>query len=76
MYLTQNVLCSKFVHYMLAERSERKIGLYPPLSQKVTERKKTSLGMGYMGGEGKVIFRVVSGGVGAGVKFGKGGLFT
>ena len=76
MYLTQNVLCSKFVHYMLAERSERTIGLYPPLSQKVTERKKTSLGMGYMGGEGKVIFRVVSGGVGAGVKFRKGGLFT
>ena len=39
--------------YVVAERSERTFGFYPPLSQKVTERKKTSLDMGYMGGKVK-----------------------
>ena len=63
-------VCSIFV---VAERSERTLRFYPPLSQKVTERRKTSLDMG---GEGQVIFRVVSGGMGAGMKFGKDGLST
>ena len=49
---------------MVAEPGEQTIGFYPPLSEKVTEREKSSLVIWVGKGKGKYFFY--------GVKFGKG----